>query len=431
MPTKVVMEALSPTMEEGRLVRWLKPEGSQVVSGDVLAEVETDKAVMELAARADGVLRKQLVPEGTTAPVGQLLAVIAGPDEDISALLGAVAPKKAPEAKQTGAAAAGAAGGVGGAAPRKEEVVAVATPTRVPAGAPTPVASQPPDVAGGNGGRVRSSPLARRLASERGLDLQAVSGSGPAGRIIKRDIEQAATAPNPPAPARSGTEYKDVPLTQIRRTIARRLAESLGPIPTFYLTAEYDVTRITEMRTSMLSLGDDYKVSLNDIILKAVATAIHQHPAVNAHWLGDAIRYYNPVHLGMAVAIEDGLITPVIFNADTKSLRDLSKESKDLAQRARARKLTPPEYTGSTFSVSNLGMFGIDQFTAIINPPEAAILAIGAAEPKPSVVDGKVEIRHKLRVTLSCDHRVIDGATGAQFLRTLRQLIENPLLLVY
>jgi pyruvate dehydrogenase E2 component (dihydrolipoamide acetyltransferase) len=417
MATKVVMEALSPTMEEGRLVRWLKPEGSPVGPGDVLAEVETDKAVMELAARAEGILRRHLVAEGTTAPVGQLLAVIAASEEDISSLIGAAAAKE-----ETGA------GSPGGAATRKME----ATPTQVPAGATTAVASQPPQVAGGtNGGRVRTSPLARRLASERGLDLQALSGSGPAGRIIKRDIEQAAATPAPVATTAPGVEFKDVPLTQIRRTIARRLAESIGPVPTFYLTAEYDVTRITEMRTSMLSLGDDYKVSLNDILLKAVATAIHQHPAVNAHWLGDAIRYYQPVHLGMAVAIEDGLITPVIFNADQKSLRELSRESKDLAQRARARKLKPTEYTGSTFSISNLGMFGIDQFTAIINPPEAAILAIGAAEPKPSVVDGKLEIRHKLRVTLSCDHRVIDGATGAQFLKTLRQLIENPLLLVY
>ena len=294
----------------------------------------------------------------------------------------------------------------------------------------------------GNGGdRVRSSPLARRLASERGLDLAAVPGSGPNGRIIKRDIEQAATTPAqaksvaPQAPRAltvpSGADHRDVPLTQLRRTIARRLAESLGPIPTFYLTAEYDVERVAEMRSAMAELGDGYKVSFNDIVQKAVATALTQHPEVNAHWLGDSIRYFAHVHLGMAVAVEDGLITPVIFNADQKGLRDLSKESRELATRARARKLTPPEYTGSTFSVSNLGMFGIDQFTAIINPPEAAILAIGAVESKPVVVNDTVVVRKRLRVTLSCDHRVIDGATGAQFLRTLRNLIENPLLLVY
>jgi pyruvate dehydrogenase E2 component (dihydrolipoamide acetyltransferase) len=428
MATKVVMEALSPTMEEGRLVRWAKNEGDPVSTGDLLAEVETDKAVMELAARADGVLRRQLLPEGSTAPVGQLLAVIAGPDEDISALVGAtpasvaVAPAKAAvtsaSAPTTAPAAAAAAAG--------------STRAPMPAGAPTPVASTPPPPAGGNGGRVRTSPLARRLASERGLDLQALAGSGPAGRIIKRDIEQAAmAAPATPVAATAEAAYRDVPLTQIRRTIARRLAESLGPIPTFYLTAEYDVTRVAEMRSAMSSLGDEYKVSFNDIVIKAVATALRQHPAVNAHWLGDAIRYFTPVHIGMAVAIEDGLITPVLFNADTKSLRDLSRESRDLAARARARKLLPHEYSGSTFSISNLGMLGIDQFTAIINPPEAAILAIGAIESKPTVVDGAITIRQRLRVTLSCDHRVIDGATGAQFLKTLRQLIENPLLLVY
>jgi pyruvate dehydrogenase E2 component (dihydrolipoamide acetyltransferase) len=432
--TKVVMEALSPTMEEGRLVRWAKNEGDPVKSGDVLAEVETDKAVMELAARADGILRRQLLPEGSTAPVGQLLAIIAAPDEDITALVGSGAVAVAGPG-----AVAGAAGGVAVAVPAAAPAAIPPAVTRAPApaGAPTPVASPPPTPAGapGNGNRVRSSPLARRLASERGLDLQAVPGSGPSGRIIKRDIEQAATAPAPPAPtttpAPAGAAYRDVPLTQIRRTIARRLSESLGPIPTFYLTAEYDVTRVAEMRTAMSALGDDYKVSFNDIILKATATALRQNPAVNAHWLGDAIRYFAPVHLGMAVAIEDGLITPVLFNADTKSLRELARESRELATRARARKLTPAEYTGSTFSVSNLGMFGIDQFTAIINPPEAGILAVGAVESKPAVVNGTVAIRQHLRVTMSCDHRVIDGATGAQFLKTLRQLIENPLLLVY
>jgi pyruvate dehydrogenase E2 component (dihydrolipoamide acetyltransferase) len=479
MATKVVMEALSPTMEEGRLVRWAKQEGEAVVTGDVLAEVETDKAVMELAARADGTLRRQLLPEGATAPVGQLLAVIGAPDEDISAVLAAAPAAPAPAAAGSGAAssaparsgapasaparsgatASGPAGsgatalapsGSGATASASRSAAAASpavasTPTAAAAGAaapspsstraptatggPTAGASTPPMPAGGNGGRVRTSPLARRLASERGLDLQALAGSGPAGRIIKRDIEQAVlSAPAAPATAAA---YRDVPLTQIRRTIARRLAESLGPIPTFYLTAEYDVTRVSEMRSAMSALGDDYKVSFNDIVIKAVATALRQHPAVNAHWLGDAIRYFGPVHIGMAVAIDDGLITPVLFDADTKTLRELSRESRDLAARARARKLTPAEYTGSTFSISNLGMFGIDEFTAIINPPEAAILAIGAVESKPVVVDGTVTVRPRLRVTMSCDHRVIDGATGAQFLKTLRQLIENPLLLVY
>jgi pyruvate dehydrogenase E2 component (dihydrolipoyllysine-residue acetyltransferase) len=232
------------------------------------------------------------------------------------------------------------------------------------------------------------------------------------------------------APA-AAVDYRDVPLTQIRKTIARRLTESIGPVPTFYLTAEFDVERVSDLRAAAAALGDDYRVSLNDIVLKAVATALARHAEVNAHWLGDRVRLFNRVHLGMAVAVDDGLITPVIMDADRKGLRRLAEESRDLATRARARKLAPAEYSGATFSVSNLGMFGIDQFTAIINPPETAILAIGAAEAKPVAVDGQVTVRRRMRVTMSCDHRAIDGATGAKFLQTLRQLIENPLLLVY
>jgi pyruvate dehydrogenase E2 component (dihydrolipoamide acetyltransferase) len=222
-----------------------------------------------------------------------------------------------------------------------------------------------------------------------------------------------------------------VPLTQIRKTIARRLAESIGPVPTFYLTAELAVDRVAEMRGAMAAMGAEYKVSYNDIILKAVATALAQHPEVNAHWLGDRIRQFNRVHLGMAVAIEDGLITPVIFDADRKGLREIARESRELAGRARERRLTPEEYTGATFSVSNLGMFGIDEFTAIINPPGAGILAIGALEEKPTVRDGAVTVAKHMRMTMSCDHRVIDGATGATFLQTLRRMLENPLMLIW
>ncbi|CAA9293428.1 MAG: Dihydrolipoamide acetyltransferase component of pyruvate dehydrogenase complex, partial [uncultured Gemmatimonadaceae bacterium] len=245
----------------------------------------------------------------------------------------------------------------------------------------------------------------------------------------------AATGPTTAVPAaprisREG-DYQDVALTSIRKTIARRLAESIGPVPTFYLTAEFDMERVAELRASMAELGEGFKVSFNDIVIKAVATALAQHPECNAHWMGDKIRYFNRVHLGMAVAIEDGLITPVIFDADRKRLKDIAAESRALAKRARERKLKPEEYTGSTFSVSNLGMFGIDQFTAIINPPEAGILAIGAVEEKPVAVGGTVAVRRRMRVTMSCDHRVIDGALGAEFLRTLRRMIENPLMLVY
>lgn len=254
---------------------------------------------------------------------------------------------------------------------------------------------------------------------------------------MKRDVEAAPGVTATPPAARTavrpttGEDYQDVPLTQIRKTIARRLAESIGPIPTFYLTAEFDLERAAEMRSAMADLGDEYKVSFNDIIMKAVATALAQHPECNAHWLGDHIRYFNRVHLGMAVAVEDGLITPVIFDADQKGLREIALEARELAGRARERRLKPEEYTGSTFSVSNLGMFGIDHFTAIINPPECGILAIGGIEPKPVIEDGAVVVRRRLRVTMSCDHRVIDGATGAKFLQTLRRLLELPLLLAY
>jgi pyruvate dehydrogenase E2 component (dihydrolipoamide acetyltransferase) len=423
MATKVFMEALSPTMEEGRLVKWLKAEGDAVKNGDVLAEVETDKAIMELVARGEGLLRKRLIGEGATSPVGAVIAVIASADEDISALTAGT-----PAAPATPAAAAPSA--QPSAPPPKQPAPAPVTtarpateaqPSRQPA-----VATQPPAPTG----RQRSSPLARRMAAERGVDLGSIGGSGPGGRIIKRDIEAAPGVTSARA-AESRQDYRDVPLSQIRKTIARRLAESIGPVPTFYLTSEFDLERAAEMRGAMAELGEEYKVSFNDIVMKAVATALAQHPECNAHWLGDHIRYFNRVHLGMAVAIEDGLITPVIFDADRKGLRDLALEARELAGRARERKLKPDEYTGSTFSVSNLGMFGIDHFTAIINPPEAGILAIGGIEQRPVVVEGAVVVRRRLRVTMSCDHRVIDGATGAKFLQTLRRLLEVPLMLAY
>jgi pyruvate dehydrogenase E2 component (dihydrolipoamide acetyltransferase) len=269
-----------------------------------------------------------------------------------------------------------------------------------------------------------------------------VAGSGPGGRVVKRDVESwvappAAAPRGKPAPpprkrfiTREG-DYQDIPLTQIRKTIARRLVESIGPVPTFYLTAEFDASRATELRGQLKELGDEYKLSFNDIVLKAVASALSEHPEVNAHWMGDRVRHFNRVHVAMAVAVEEGLITPVIFDADRKSVHEIAAESRELAELARLRKLTPEQYTGSTFSVSNLGMFGIDQFTAIINPPEAGILAVGAVEEKPVVIDGQIAVRPRMRVTMSCDHRVIDGATGARFLQTVRRLIENPLLLIF
>ena len=447
MATKVVMEALSPTMEEGRLVKWLKNEGDAVKSGEPIAEVETDRAVMELVARADGVLRKRILGEGTAAPVGQLVGVIGTADENIDALVGGAGAAGAPAARpaeqvvvkaQESAGASSVpqnAGQSQGEASMPPQQKGAAAPPQSPGPGAQPPA---PNAGQANGGRVKSSPLARRLASERGVDLGAMQGSGPGGRIIKRDIETAATGGGQaaartatPVRPRSDADFEDIALTQIRKTIARRLAESIGPIPTFYLTAEIDLSRASELRDAMLETGEEYKVSFNDIVLKAVATALAQHPEVNAHWLGDKIRYHNRVHLGMAVATDDGLIVPVIFNADQKRMSEISAEAKALAKRARERKLKPEEYTGSTFSVSNLGMFGIDQFTAIINPPEVGILAIGAVEEKPIVVDDEIVVQKRMRITMSCDHRVVDGAVGAKFIQTLRRMLENPLMLVF
>lgn len=452
MATKVLMEALSPTMEEGRLVKWLKNEGDQVKSGDVLAEVETDKAVMELAARGDGVLRKRLANEGDSAAVGTLLGVVAGANEDITALVNAAGPT--PVASDNSKQPVGKPADAGDVIAEAKEFEGVTSiPAPASPGQSQGEASTPPQererrghqridtaahasesgAAPTGSGRPRSSPLARRLASERGVDLGALHGSGPGGRIVKRDIDQAPAAAAPAAPKRAvrSGDYQDIPLSQMRKTIAKRLSESIGPIPTFYLTAEFDITRVAEMREAMIAEGADYKVSFNDIVIKATATALAQHPEVNAHWTGEAIRQFNRVHVGMAVAVDEGLITPVIFDANEKGLADIAAEARSLAGRARERRLKPEEYTGSTFSVSNLGMFGIDQFTAIINPPEAGILAIGAVEDKPVVVDGDLVVRKRMRITMSCDHRVIDGATGARFLQTLRRLMENPLMLVF
>ena len=402
MATKVHMEALSPTMEEGRLVKWTKQEGDPVKTGDTLAEVETDKAVMELVARADGQLIKVLVSEGSTVPVGSVVAYIGAPGEKVD----------------------------GGSAP---------TPAApAPAVSPQPSATPAPVAVRADAAPVKASPLAKRIAKETGVDLARLQGSGPGGRVVKRDLEGASTpaapVPLPPSPVpivRSGAPFEDVPLTQIRKTIAKRLAASLGPIPHFFLTTEVDMERAAEARDALnKQLGDQGKVSFNDIVIKAVALALTKHRACNAWFQDDHIRYWNEVHIGMAVAVEDGLITPVIRDADRKSLVQIGTESREMAERARNRRLKPEEYTGATFSVSNLGMFDIDQFTAVINPPEAGIIAVGSIVPKPVADGAQVVVRRRLRLTMSCDHRVIDGATGAQFLKTLKQMLENPLAML-
>jgi pyruvate dehydrogenase E2 component (dihydrolipoamide acetyltransferase) len=442
MATKVVMEALSPTMEEGRLVEWKKGEGEPVAVGDVLAEVETDKAVMELVARAGGTLLKQVVPAGTTVPVSELVALIGEPGEAVENGKPSAQQQQATQPtpdknRPVSMPPAPAAVTVAEGAPAGQRAAA-AEPAA--ATAPTPPAAPAP------GARVKASPLARRIAAERGIDLGGVAGSGPEGRIVQRDVAGATASARPqtgvPASPASGppvrqlaraTEppgeaYTDVPLSQIRKTIAKRLVQSIGPIPTFYLTTEVDMERVWDAREALKALG---KVSFNDIIIKAVATALRQHPACNAWWQDDHIRYWNEVHVSMAVAIEEGLITPVIRHADLKSLRDIAAESQDLAARARDRRLAPEEYTGGTFSVSNLGMLDIDEFTAVINPPEAGILAVGRIIEKPVAHGGQVALRRRLRLTMSCDHRVIDGAAGARFLQTLTTMLENPLALVW
>jgi len=434
MATKVYMEALSPTMEEGHLVTWLKKEGDEIAEGDVLAEVETDKATMELVARGSGILRKTFLAEGGTADVGVVIGVIAAPDEDISAI----------EA-EAGAAGAGAATAEpeGVEAVEKGHAATQETPaaegTGAPATAPAPAgvaaAGAPAD------GRIKASPLARRLAEESGLDLTEVAGSGPGGRIVKRDIEAAlegapaaadeAPAAAAPAPT-ADAAFTDVPLSQMRKTIARRLSQSIGPIPHFFLTVDIDMTEAMSLRKKINERFADegIRVSPNDLVIKATAMALLRHPWVNAAWTGEAIRQYHDVHIGVAVAVDEGLITPVIRNAHRKGVTEISTEVKELAGRAREKKLMPEEYTGGTFSISNLGMFGIEEFTAVINPPEAAILAVGAAQDRVVVENGEMVVRSRMRVTLSCDHRIIDGATGAQFLQTLKRNLEDPMMMI-
>jgi pyruvate dehydrogenase E2 component (dihydrolipoamide acetyltransferase) len=428
------MEALSPTMEEGRLIEWKKNEGDVVAAGDVLAEVETDKAVMELVARSAGVLLKQLVAAGATVPVSAPVGWIGEKGEAVPGDGAPAAPAKKAEEKPAAAAKKTEEKPAAEPAKKKDETPAAAPKDAEPK-APEAAAPAPPAPARAAGERVKASPLARKIASERGVDLAGVSGSGPEGRIIKRDLEGTASAPSAAAgqrPAVDGQPFEDRPLSQIRKTIAKRLIQSIGPIPTFYLTSEVDMERVAEAREALnASAGDQGKISFNDIVLKAIATALVQHPECNAWWQDDHIRYWHQVHLGMAVAIEDGLITPVIRDADRKSLRQISAEARELAGRARERKLKPEEYTGATFSVSNLGMFDIEHFTAVINPPEAGIIAIGSIAQVPAVVGGAIVPRRRMRLTMSCDHRVIDGALGATFLKTLKLMLENPLALVW
>src|SRR5438093_688441 len=437
MATQVVMPKLSRTMEEEQLSRWFKKEGDKVSMGEPLAEIDTDKATMEMQSLANGVLLKILVNEGESAPLGDPIAIVGAEGEDISDLIGGKksakeeTPKAKPkteEAEEKEPAPKKAEAAESKPAPKEEE--------------PRPVTTQSRD-----DGRQLISPIAARMAAEAGVNLKSLQGSGPGGRIVKRDIEAAMTSkpasiataprlhgagvvrPDEKAVVYGPSAYRDEPLSEMRRTIARRLVTSLGPVPHFFLTSEIDMDRAADMRGAINELYPDIKLSINDIILKVAAAALIEHPQVNASYQDKTIRYYEHADIGVAVATENGLITPVVRAADAKSLLEIASEVRELAERARARKLKPDEYTGATFSISNLGMFGIDEFTAVINPPEGAILAIGAMAPKPVAKDGQVVIRQMMRVTMSCDHRVIDGATGAQFLQTFKQILENPLYL--
>jgi len=409
----VTMPSLSPTMKEGKIVKWLKKVGDKVSSGELIAEVETDKSNLEIESYEDGTLARIVVDQDQMAQVGAPIAYITG--KGGKGAKPAAAPAAAPSAPA--AAAPGRAP-----APPKAEAL------KAPASAPS-------------GGRVRASPLAKRMAKDRGLDLSALHGSGPLGRVVKRDIEAALAQGVPPkqapaaAPARAAAvpgvrpEPKVVPISTMRRVIAQRMSEVKPGVPHFYLTVDVEMDAAMKIREEAKAL--ESKVSVNDIIVKAAAIALKRYPKINVSLQGDHVLQYATADVGIAVALEEGLITPIIRDADQKGLSAISAESRELAERARKRALKPDEYTGGSLTVSNLGMYGIDQFVAVINPPQAAILAVGSVADKPVVRDGQILVRKILTVTLSCDHRVIDGAIGAEYLRELKALLEHPMRLLF
>jgi pyruvate dehydrogenase E2 component (dihydrolipoamide acetyltransferase) len=447
MPTNILMPALSPTMEKGNLAKWLKKEGDKVKSGDVIAEIETDKATMEVEAVDEGTIAKILVPEGTQdVAVNDVIAVLAADGEDVKAAgAGAAsAPKPAPAAAPAPQAAAPA--------PAAPTPAKAAPPA---AAAPAPQAA-PAQQTNGHA-RTFSSPLARRLAKEAGIELARINGSGPHGRVIARDVEEAksgkglkapAAAPGVPsiAPSMSDKQilalfepgsYEVVPHDGMRRTIAQRLTASIQTIPHFYLTMDCDIGKLLAAREEINAAAPKdkekkplYKLSVNDFVIKAMAIALQRIPNCNVSWTEGGMLKHKHSDIGVAVAMPGGLITPIIRKAETKSLSTISGEMKDFAARARARKLKPEEYQGGTTAVSNLGMYGINHFTAVINPPHATILAVGTSEERPVVRGGKIEIAHMMSVTLSCDHRAIDGALGAELIGAFKMLIENPVMMM-
>jgi pyruvate dehydrogenase E2 component (dihydrolipoamide acetyltransferase) len=452
MPINILMPALSPTMEKGNLAKWLKKEGDKVKSGDVIAEIETDKATMEVEAVDEGTIAKILVPEGTQdVPVNDVIAVLAGDGEDVKAAGAGAAKAGAPSAPPKAAEAPAAA------KPAPAPTPAPSLPPAAKAAAPAPQATAPAPQTNGHG-RIFSSPLARRLAKEAGIELGRITGSGPHGRVIARDVEQAKSGKGLKAPAAAPAgvpsiapsmtdqqilalfepgSYEIVPHDGMRRTIAQRLTAATQTIPTFYLTIDCDIGRLLDAREQInASAPKDkekkplYKLSVNDFVIKALAVALQQVPDCNVSWTEAGMVKHKHSDVGVAVAMPGGLITPIIRNAESKSLSQISNEMKDLAARARTRKLKPQEYQGGTSSVSNLGMFGISHFTAVINPPQSTILAVGASEERAVVRNGKVEAAHIMSVTLSCDHRAIDGALGAELIGAFSRLVENPVMMM-
>ena len=428
------MPKMGDAMTEGKVLRWYKKAGDAVKKGEPVAEIETDKVNLDLEAEDDGTIGEVNAEEGQMVPVGGVLATLLGPGETS-------APRQKPAAAEAPAPRASegtseqrrktdkkdsikhSTGEYGEAmemkAPRVDRTAAASSPD-------TNVLEMPQ----GDGGRKRSSPLARKVARELGVSLDQVQGSGPQGRIIAADVKSARPASAPSRPtAAPAIESKSIPLTAMRRTIAKRLAESIGPIPHFYLTVDYDVTNLLALREQINEV-EGVKTSVNDYVVRAAALALRHHPNVNASFGDEAIAQHGEVHIGIAVSTPEGLITPVVRSADRKSIVEISGEVRALAEKAKNRKLKPDEYQGSTFTISNLGAWGIDEFTAIINPPNAAILAVGAAKAQPVAVDRQIVIRDRMKITMSCDHRVIDGAAGAEFLRTLRQYIEQPVRLI-
>jgi pyruvate dehydrogenase E2 component (dihydrolipoamide acetyltransferase) len=434
---EIIMPKVGDAMSEGKVVRWYKKAGDAVKKGEPLLEIETDKVNLDLEAEADGTLGDLRAEEGQMVPVGEVVATILAPGEKAAEKKEKPAEKPAEKSAEPQRRATDKKDSIKHTTGEYAEAIESKGPRR---DRTQEVAESAP---ASSGDRQKSSPLARKMAQELGVDLGGVQGSGPRGRIIAADIQKVQggsgavrTSSPPPSAAQGRAESPHstpggttIPLSAMRRTIARRLAESTGPIPHFYLTADYDVTNLLVARQQLLEITNA-RISVNDFIIRAVALALRQHPFVNASWGDDAITQHGEIHVGVAVATQDGLITPVIRNADQKSIVDIAIEVRALAEKAKNRRLKPEEYQGSTFTISNLGAWGIEEFTAIINPPNAAILAIGAAESRPIVIDKQIVIRDRMKVTMSCDHRIIDGAVGAEYLKTLRMYFEQPLRLL-